>query len=556
MCRSVAQGGQRCAAHTRPRYEAATFGTPEWDSAAAEYASTPEGRSVLLQAYGAERSVERSVALFSALSRGEGMREVNTAVAGIVVDEGTPHITSESGTNHVYWNRQGSGWITTHSLTNARRDAAASSNRSRAVLLDVSARMVSGTLENPQPGVLHGRVRVRHNGQGQGFTVENRDLECNCPDYQRDYDCEHVRNAVTEIGERINQERVGRRHAGTTLLSEAESIMARAAASGPVALGESEIDYADDYEAFKEVYDAAAAGAPLTYLSEDATGGLGSPDGGRGFGIELEFVGGNRQAIAQDLYDEGLIPAPRQAYYHSDPTVRMTHAQGWKFETDCTVDGEIISPVMYDTPETWENVAKVCEIVKRHGGRVSTAAGSHVHVSTGNYGADAARYTRLLGMFHENEDTLYRLAANPETGEHRYRSGSTWCQPNPVPSAGFTSVENMWSSGHSSHSQAMNFGAVRGRPGDNVEFRMWDATLDPAVIQTQIVTSLAMTEAAYRPTTQPSGRTSLGTGASAEQRGGDMSTVTSGFRSFLDTVARRKVDKDRLISLFARNKWQ
>lgn len=47
MCKSQAEGGQRCAAHTRPRFEAANLGTPEWTKAAKEYASTREGHERL-----------------------------------------------------------------------------------------------------------------------------------------------------------------------------------------------------------------------------------------------------------------------------------------------------------------------------------------------------------------------------------------------------------------------------------------------------------------------------------------------------------------------------
>lgn len=43
MCKPVSEGGQRCAAHTRPAYQAATPGTSAWDDAAAAYASTPAG---------------------------------------------------------------------------------------------------------------------------------------------------------------------------------------------------------------------------------------------------------------------------------------------------------------------------------------------------------------------------------------------------------------------------------------------------------------------------------------------------------------------------------
>lgn len=47
MCRSLEDGGQRCASHTRPAYEAAPVLTPEWEAVAADYASTPSGRKAL-----------------------------------------------------------------------------------------------------------------------------------------------------------------------------------------------------------------------------------------------------------------------------------------------------------------------------------------------------------------------------------------------------------------------------------------------------------------------------------------------------------------------------
>lgn len=47
MCQSVAEGGLRCAAHTRGPFGRATYGTDVWDAAAKDYASTREGRAVL-----------------------------------------------------------------------------------------------------------------------------------------------------------------------------------------------------------------------------------------------------------------------------------------------------------------------------------------------------------------------------------------------------------------------------------------------------------------------------------------------------------------------------
>lgn len=78
MCDPIAAGGKRCASHTRPLYEAAAFGTQEWDDAAADYAATPSGRTALeheAQAAGADGDLDRESALRSALKVGEGRRQ-------------------------------------------------------------------------------------------------------------------------------------------------------------------------------------------------------------------------------------------------------------------------------------------------------------------------------------------------------------------------------------------------------------------------------------------------------------------------------------------------
>lgn len=94
MCKTISEGGQRCAAHTRTAYEAAIYGTPEWDKAAAEFASTPKGRTELLLARQAAqdeldalstgasqdeqvRAITRLAGLTAALERGETLREMN-----------------------------------------------------------------------------------------------------------------------------------------------------------------------------------------------------------------------------------------------------------------------------------------------------------------------------------------------------------------------------------------------------------------------------------------------------------------------------------------------
>lgn len=101
MCRSQAEGGTRCAAHTRPRYKAARFGTVEWDEAAAEFASTRSGAAELKAEIGSTGSEDRRAALTSALTRGKGLAEANGEVrrqvaAAAKVPAAVPAIPPES----------------------------------------------------------------------------------------------------------------------------------------------------------------------------------------------------------------------------------------------------------------------------------------------------------------------------------------------------------------------------------------------------------------------------------------------------------------------------
>lgn len=109
MCKSLTQGGQRCAAHTRPPFENATFGTPEWDKAAADFASTPTGRIELSEALVAaqertaactpppgrtegydaaqwKQAMLHEIALTRALEQGERLREATRDTASSIAD--------------------------------------------------------------------------------------------------------------------------------------------------------------------------------------------------------------------------------------------------------------------------------------------------------------------------------------------------------------------------------------------------------------------------------------------------------------------------------------
>jgi hypothetical protein len=329
-------------------------------------------------------------------------------------------------------------------------------------------------------------------------------------------------------------------------------------------------NWEEDHAAFQAAYTAAQerrrrGEAAVPFMTENATGGLGARNGGRSFGVEMEFdiaPGVDRhtalQNIARDLHAEGLTPQPRQTGYHSN----AGDYSRWRFETDATVHGEVISPVMYDEPESWHQLSRVCEIVRRHGGVATARTGGHVHVGVGDYDHTVENHARLLGSFKENEDTLYRLAQNPARRRHR---GTSWCRPNMAPSGPYANPRGL-AVAHSGHGLGLNFGAAySGQASDHVEFRMWDSSLDPGVIQTQVKVSLGMTRSALASRAEPAGPAEpIGThraanaalGRGGRLRGEAWQRDTRGFRALVDRVFSRDEDKAQATALFAVTRWQ
>src|SRR5690625_7003818 len=117
-------------------------------------------------------------------------------------------------------------------------------------------------------------------------------------------------------------------------------------------------------------------------------------------------------AIGRDLYEPGLTRTTYQQHYHANAASSDPYTS-WTLESDCTVDGEIVSPILHDTPEDWEQIEKVCDIVKRHGGKASTRTGGHVHMSLGE--GDRAEVERrkvaATQIYGAYQDTLRRIQA-------------------------------------------------------------------------------------------------------------------------------------------------
>jgi hypothetical protein len=448
-------------------------------------------------------------------------------------------------------------------------------------------------------GTVTGRVQVR--SEAGGYTVTpvaapgdsgEDQLQCTCLDYRRNYDCVHIRQLVGDMNRRINQDVLSQRHAISDAVTESnaaaftqfeESVAEQATVQERWAAGGDGVVYSGDEGAalFQEDYAAAkarkAAGEdPVGYMTENATDGLGARDGGRSFGTELEFTFPADmpyedremalERIGIEMYEAGLTPVEYQEDYGTRKRRGYTedHNEGWSFEHDGSVDGEIISPIMYDEPETWENLQKVTDILRRNGASVDARVGSHVHVGTKNYDHAVENQNRLLGLFHEHEDEIYRLASNPERGTHRSAGANNYAAPNPRRATGFSNVEDAASANWGYY--AINLEDTRrGYDSDHAEFRVFDGSLDASVIQSQIKLSLALTETAFRDTEHtPTGHTPFGStraahreqhGATRRLTGEDWRASTEGVRKLADTLYRRREDKAQVAAMFAITKW-
>ena len=335
------------------------------------------------------------------------------------------------------------------------------------------------------------------------------------------------------------------------------------------------VQYSEDFKTFQEKY-FQLKNTPVPYMKNNALGGLATRKSGQGFGVELEFdfeeivkpIDREKalKKIGVELYEAGLTYEEEQVPYHSASKrgYRDTHSTNgignWSFEADGSVEGELVSPTMYDEPETWEKLEKAVEILRRNGATVSTSVGSHVHVGTGFYNGDILKYTELSRLMNQYEDTTYRLASDPKRGTHRMNGYSKPIAA--VPPAGFTRLSAAFC--HTGRN-SLNLGHLNGDKKDHPEFRLFDGTLDPGAIQTQIKIAVGMTHAAVRQAKEVGGtkrpKETLGTHsilveqAKADGRKYGLEEETATFRSLLDTLFTRTQDKDQALAVFTKTKW-
>lgn len=237
------------------------------------------------------------------------------------------------------------------------------------------------------------------------------------------------------------------------------------------------------------------------------------------FGLEFEFAAADAQWVASELYARGLAAAAETAEYHTDRirgfwTVEQDRTVTSVFESGdgsppIVVGGEVVSPPLRDTPETWRQVAVVLEVLRACGAEVNQSCGLHVHIGVDAFreplrhhdGGDPAlrspheperdampalsRLAVLASVCFE--DLIFRLAS-AEGGRHRGRAFFyRHCRPlqRPLQERYETLsqlTEDLGTEGVARRA-ALNLTNVGDPIKDTVEFRQCNGTLDPRIVQ-------------------------------------------------------------------------
>ncbi|MFZ5642529.1 MAG: amidoligase family protein [Bacillota bacterium] len=461
-------------------------------------------------------------------------------------------------------------------ISRLRRLAAQNRSSSREAL--DAATLTSGPFEvvSDNGAVLQVDISESRNyvstNTGNIHTVENGG--CSCPDYQINGTCIHVQavelvhtgstGPETEETVTVNNISPDTPRINNARAREAE----KERRQRRTRLEAWQKKYGDDImltrndEAFNRLHKAVKSGNAVQYEYENVLAGSENT-----FGIEIEFVSGNLHKIAHSLHGLGL----------GDGQIHSYHSQRqpgkWTVETDSSVSigyrgGEVISPVLKDCPETWKQLEKVCEVIKRYGGRINSKCGGHIHICADPLDARSFRWNRLMKIWGGYEDVLYRMASGGQSnGQFR---GRTYAGPiaSTLP-AMFLRDRQTDETEIRRHAgnryQGLNFlNANPGTSKNTVEFRLWNGSLNPKQIQANIKTSMAIihaselvrrTEESTRERGEMIPVSQTMPYGDAARTGKDPDDHTE-IKRLLDILFVRSKDKAAALWLYASSQWQ
>ena len=340
-----------------------------------------------------------------------------------------------------------------------------------------------------------------------------------------------------------------------------------------------EHSWAKDPKEFQSAYREARRNARTTrtdtppmwiqlpyHSGEDTTIGR---DSGRvrSFTVQIDFdfpasmsLPDRRQAtdrIGGELHYGGITDSPTPRDYRSE--TQRNH-QSWLFETSgALIGGAVTSPKSRSELRFWDQLLHVCHMINNFDGKASRRASCHITVGIEGHEHTIARHENLLRGIRTYEDLLYRLGQNTSRRRHRQPPSST---PPTKHSRGYQALATAQPT--LDYPMRVHYAHTQLTTGDRITFRLWDSTLNPAAIQTQIKLSVGMIEEfSTRTWTQPTpvgthfdrNRRILRRQPGARLRAQDWKRDTLPLRELADLLYPDTADRQQLAALFANTRW-
>ncbi len=305
----------------------------------------------------------------------------------------------------------------------------------------------------------------------------------------------------------------------------------------------------------------------LPYHSGEDTTISRDPGRVRSFTVQIDFdfpasmsLPDRRQAtewIGGELHYGGITDSPTPRDYHS--AAHRNH-QSWLFQTSgALIGGEVTSPKSRSGLRFWDQLLHVCHMITNFDGVASRRASCHITVGIEGHEHTIVRHENLLRGIRTYEDLLYRLGQNTTHRRHRQPPNST---PATKHSRGYQPLATARPT--LDYPMRVHYAHTRLASGDRIRFRLWDSTLNPAAIQTQIKLSVGMIEEfSTRTWTQPTpvgthfgrNRRILRRQPGARLRAQEWRHDTLPLRELADLLYPDTADREQLAALFANTRW-
>lgn len=292
-------------------------------------------------------------------------------------------------------------------------------------------------------------------------------------------------------------------------------------------------DFQNTYDRAKRQLNVCNTAVPtdesLEQVPGAVTGGLGSKETGNSFGLEIEldfpedsYPYNKREEFARILHEKGIVTYPRvqRWHYRGDSNAYRTEtyeksASNWICEYDQTVDDvggsrgvEIKSQILFDEPETWENLRTILAVAESLGAKATPRTGLHVNIGGQKFSTtDPAAHLQLIKSAAAYDDLLVRVGHNPDSADtHRGRRFCSPVNPNDAYSSRPTVDRALRAATHVPGSAHMlNLSHLAGqreraqRSDSRVEWRIFDGVSkedDVGRVQAAVTMHLGMVKAA------------------------------------------------------------